>query len=201
MFATIELQKQATADRYYHQLHPKPWAKSPEEAAWALMQRIMGLVGEHKVPPLRGNLSGNLGEFGSKVPKQGEKLLLSSSGYRSEGVNRARPAADDSDLSQCDQAEDALEAFPLGGGKARARPQVTIDGLDLLPAQRTHPFRHRVLQELAFLILSYLFVGGLAKVDDRLASQMLRFDFGIVQDLCHRLFSSLFERPLLERGP
>ena len=54
------------------------------------MQRIMGLVGEHKVPPLRGNLSGNLGEFGSKVPKQGEKLLLSSSGYRSEGVNRAR---------------------------------------------------------------------------------------------------------------
>ena len=25
------------------------WAKSPEEAAWALMQRIMGLVGEHKV--------------------------------------------------------------------------------------------------------------------------------------------------------
>ena len=61
MFATIELQKQAAADRYYHQLHPKPWAKSPEEAAWALMQRIMGLVGEHKVPPLRGNLSGNLG--------------------------------------------------------------------------------------------------------------------------------------------
>ena len=46
MFATIELQKQAVADRYYHQLHPKPWAKSPEEAAWALMQRIMGLVGE-----------------------------------------------------------------------------------------------------------------------------------------------------------
>ena len=42
MFATIELQKQAAADRYYHQLHPKPWAKSPEEAAWALMQRIMG---------------------------------------------------------------------------------------------------------------------------------------------------------------
>src|SRR6516164_6698215 len=39
----IELQKQAVADRYYHQLHPKPWAKSPEEAAWALMQRIMGL--------------------------------------------------------------------------------------------------------------------------------------------------------------
>ena len=54
------------------------------------MQRIMGLVGEHKVPPLRGNLSGNLGEFGSKGPEQGEKLLLSSSGYRSEGVNRAR---------------------------------------------------------------------------------------------------------------
>src|SRR6516162_7802110 len=44
---------QAAADRYYHQLHLKPWAKSPEEAAWALMQRIMGLVGEHKVPPLR----------------------------------------------------------------------------------------------------------------------------------------------------
>ena len=37
MFATIELQKQAVADRYYHQLHPKPWAKSPEEAAWPRM--------------------------------------------------------------------------------------------------------------------------------------------------------------------
>ena len=35
---------QAPANRYYHQLHPKPWAKSPEEAAWALLQRIMGLV-------------------------------------------------------------------------------------------------------------------------------------------------------------
>src|SRR6516165_5069821 len=28
--------------RFYNILHPKPWAKSPEEAAWALMQRIMG---------------------------------------------------------------------------------------------------------------------------------------------------------------
>src|SRR6516164_3080516 len=36
MFATIELQKQAAADRYHHQLHPKPWAKSPEEAALAV---------------------------------------------------------------------------------------------------------------------------------------------------------------------
>jgi hypothetical protein len=35
-------------------LHLKPWAKSPEEAAWALMQRIMGLVCEHKVPPFGG---------------------------------------------------------------------------------------------------------------------------------------------------
>ena len=34
--STIELQKQAAADRYYHQLHPKPWAKSPEEAALAV---------------------------------------------------------------------------------------------------------------------------------------------------------------------
>jgi hypothetical protein len=38
-----------------------------------------------------------------------------------------------------------------------------------------------MLEELAFLILSYLFVRGLPKVDDRLASQMLRFDFWIVQ--------------------
>ena len=58
---------QAAADRYYHQLHLKPWAKSPEEAAWALMQRIMGLVGEHKVPPLRGNLSGIWGSLGRKA--------------------------------------------------------------------------------------------------------------------------------------
>ena len=36
MFATIELQKQAAADRYHHQLHPKSWAKSPEEAALAV---------------------------------------------------------------------------------------------------------------------------------------------------------------------
>jgi len=34
---------QAADDRYYHQLHLKPWAKCPEEAAWALMQMIMGL--------------------------------------------------------------------------------------------------------------------------------------------------------------
>jgi hypothetical protein len=34
MFATIELQKQAAADRYYHQLHPKPWAKSEKEWNW-----------------------------------------------------------------------------------------------------------------------------------------------------------------------
>ena len=33
---------------------------------------------------------GNFGELGSKAPEQGEKLLFSSSGYRSEGVNRAR---------------------------------------------------------------------------------------------------------------
>ena len=85
MFATIELQKQAAADRYYHQLHPKPWAKSPEEAAWALMQRIMGLVGEHKVPPLRGNLSGNLGEFGSKVPNQGENFCCPALGIDLRG--------------------------------------------------------------------------------------------------------------------
>ena len=37
-----------------------------------------------------GNSSGDLGEFGSKVPKQGKKLSSSRSGYRSEGVNRAR---------------------------------------------------------------------------------------------------------------
>src|SRR5258707_2456023 len=66
-----------------------------------------------------------------------------------------------------------------------------------LPAQRTHPFGHRILEELTFLILPYLFVAGLPKVDDRLASQMLRFDFGIVQELCHFLFSSPRETPLL----
>jgi acetyl-CoA C-acetyltransferase len=38
---------------------------------------------------------------------------------------------------------------------------------------------------------------GLPKVDDRLASQMLRFDFGIVQELCHFLFSTPRETPLL----
>ena len=61
MFATIELQKQAAADRYYHQLHPKPWAKSPEEAAWALMQRIMGL-GQWD-----GSSRGGKGGVGTKI--------------------------------------------------------------------------------------------------------------------------------------
>ena len=56
---------------------------------------------------------------------------------------------------------------------------------------------HRILEELTFLILPYLFVAGLPKVDDRLASQMLRFDFGIVQELCHFLFSPPRETPLL----
>src|ERR1700757_1317604 len=95
------------------------------------------------------------------------------------------------------RAEDALKAFALCGGKARARSQVIIDDLDLLPAQRTHPFGHRILEELTFLILSYLLFAGLPKVDDRLASQMLRFDFGTVQELCHFLFSPPRETPLL----
>jgi len=101
-----------------------------------------------------------------------------------DGV-RYFPAADNSDLSQCHPAEDTLEAFPLGGGNPRARSQVTIDDLDLLPAQSTHPFGHRILQLLTFLILSYLSFAGLPKVDDRLPSQVLRFDLGTVQTFGH----------------
>src|SRR5207248_3189026 len=97
-------------------------------------------------------------------------------------------AADDADLSQCHQAQDTLEAFPLGGGNARARCQVIVDDFDLLPAQRTHSFGHGILEKLALLILSYLFFAGLPQVENRLASQVLRFDFGIVQDLCHCRF-------------
>jgi hypothetical protein len=80
-------------------------------------------------------------------------------------------------------------------------PEGSKQALDLRPAQRTHPFGHRKLEELAFLILSYLFVRGLPKVDDRLASQVLRFDLGIVRELCYFLFSFPRETPLLERGP
>src|SRR5690348_8904735 len=111
------------------------------------------------------------------------------------GCRRCRP------LSQCHQAQDTLEAFPLGGGNARARSQVIVDDFDLLPAQRTHPFGHGILEKLALLILSYLFFAGLPQVDNRLASQVLRFDFGIVQDLCHCRFPAPRERPLPERGP
>src|SRR5215468_3183782 len=96
------------------------------------------------------------------------------------GEPRYFPAADDTDLSQCYQAEHPLEAFALGGGDPRARSQVTIDDLDLLPAQSTHPFGHRILEKLTFLILSHLSFAGLPKVDDRLASQVLRFDLGTV---------------------
>jgi hypothetical protein len=64
------------------------------------------------------------------------------------GEPRYFPAAEDSDLSQCHQAEDTLEALALSGGKARARSQVTIDDFDLPPAQRAHPFGHRILEEL-----------------------------------------------------
>src|SRR5215831_8871048 len=39
------------------------------------------------------------------------------------------PAADDSDLSQCDQAEDALEAFPLGGRVLDAGGKLVTPGL------------------------------------------------------------------------
>src|SRR5215510_1693729 len=52
-------------------------------------------------------------------------------------------------------------------------------------------------RSVTFLILSYLLFAGLPKVDDRLANQMLRFDFGIVQELCHFLFSPPRETPLL----
>ena len=38
-----------------------------------------------------------------------------------------------------------------------SRSQVTIDDFDLLPAQRTRPFGHRISEELTYLILSYLF--------------------------------------------
>ena len=75
----------------------------------------------------------------------------------------------------CYQAEDPLEAFPLGGGNTRARSEVAIDGLDLRPTQSAHPFSHRILEELTFLVLSYLSVAGLSKVHYRLANQVLRF--------------------------
>jgi hypothetical protein len=69
----------------------------------------------------------------------------------------------------CYRAEDALKAFPLGGGKARARSQVIIDDLDLLPAQRTHPFGHRILEELPFfysavLVCRWIDAGNLSEL-------------------------------------
>jgi hypothetical protein len=45
-----------------------------------------------------------------------------------------------------------------------------------------------------------LFVAGLPKVDNRLASQVLRFDFGIVQDLCLKLPRFRGHRTIWVRG-
>jgi hypothetical protein len=104
-----------------------------------------------------------------------------------------RPALEVADIfrrhgaAYCDEQAGRLSHGQrrVGGGNARARSQVTIDDLDLLPAQSTHPFGHRILQLLTFLILSYLSFAGLPKVDDRLPSQMLRFDLGTVQNFGH----------------
>jgi hypothetical protein len=49
-------------------------------------------------------------------------------------------------------------------------------------------------------LLSYLLFAGLPKVDDRLASQMLRFDFGIVQELCHFLLSPFSNTAAMTRA-
>jgi hypothetical protein len=43
-----------------------------------------------------------------------------------------------------------MSTTTISPGKARARSQVTIDGLDLLPAQRTHPVGHRIFHRQQF---------------------------------------------------
>src|SRR6516225_9326720 len=87
------------------------FACDPEKTR-IMAARLRTLRGcEHKVPPLRGNLFGNLGEFGSKGPEQGEKLLLSSSGYRSEGVNRARSGGIDQGIATSHQEVETKISF------------------------------------------------------------------------------------------
>ena len=52
MFATIELQKQAAADRYYHQLHLKPWVIHTYADALSSDQGAVG-----SAVPISGSLS------------------------------------------------------------------------------------------------------------------------------------------------
>src|SRR5262249_49997489 len=92
------------------------------------------------------------------------------------------------------------ESFATSGGHGRAGSQIAIDSLHLLPTQSPHPLGHLILKTLALLILPYLFVGGLAQVDDRFARQVFRLDLGTVQNLCHQLLL-LRERPPSECWP
>ena len=114
------------------------------------MQRIMGLVGEHKVPPLRGNLSGNLGEFGSKVPKQGEKLLLSSSGYRSEGVNRARSGG-------IDQGKPVFGTFKGERASYKTLPSASSEALG--PTSHQEATSHQEVETKIFALKSSELLG------------------------------------------
>src|SRR6202022_3834202 len=117
------------------------------------------------------------------------RLILSPADEHRSGANQMR------------QHLSFREHFRRGNAFSHPDRRATIDDLDLLPAQSTHPFGHRILQLLTFLILSYLSFAGLPKVDDRLPSQMLRFDLGTVQNFGHWLFPPPRERPLPERGP
>jgi hypothetical protein len=99
---------------------------------------------------------------GNERPEDLAHLQQSTPVFIRAGQPRYVSAANDSDLSQCNRAENTLESFPTSGRHARTKPQVTIDNLHLLPAQHAHPLGHGVLQVLAFLILPDLFLAGLA---------------------------------------
>src|SRR5271170_758806 len=83
---------------------------------------------------------------------------------------------------------------------AGTRSEIGTDNLHGFPTQAEHPLGHVILEALALLVVPHLFLAGLAQVDDRFARQVLRLDFGIVQDLIHQLALEI-QRLSPECGP
>jgi hypothetical protein len=87
------------------------------------------------------------------------------------------------------------QSFATRGSDGGTGAEIVTDDLHLVPAQGAHALAQVILQALAFLVLPYLFVCRLPEVDDGFAGQVLRFDLGAVQQLCHRRSFPSIERP------
>jgi hypothetical protein len=71
---------------------------------------------------------------------------------------RDLPAAHDSNLSQSYPAEDALESFPARRSHPRTETEITVDDLDISPAEITYPVGYLILKALTLQVVADLFL-------------------------------------------